>query len=92
MLQFPWRFWDAKVKGSDFFGHVPENAGERGMFAVFYDMALKVRIASSMHLTVIIALSIPFQDTIALSNPFQVVIALSIPLQSSQMLHYFAPL
>ncbi|KAK2192337.1 hypothetical protein NP493_33g03006 [Ridgeia piscesae] len=40
-LQFPHRFWDAKVEGADFFGHVPENANERGMFAVFYDMALK---------------------------------------------------
>ena len=52
MLQFPWRFWDAKVKGSDFFGHVPENASERGMFAVFYDMALKV-------MKIFIALSTP---------------------------------
>ena len=30
------------MEGADFFGHVPENDEERGMFAVFYDMALKV--------------------------------------------------
>uniref|UniRef100_A0A8C9M5W0 Lysine demethylase 1B n=1 Tax=Panthera tigris altaica TaxID=74533 RepID=A0A8C9M5W0_PANTA len=37
-LQFPYRFWDSKVQGADFFGHVPPSAGKRGLFAVFYDM------------------------------------------------------
>ncbi|XP_006516979.1 lysine-specific histone demethylase 1B isoform X4 [Mus musculus] len=37
-LQFPYRFWDSKVQGADFFGHVPPSASQRGLFAVFYDM------------------------------------------------------
>uniref|UniRef100_A0A452SVE7 Lysine demethylase 1B n=1 Tax=Ursus americanus TaxID=9643 RepID=A0A452SVE7_URSAM len=37
-LQFPYRFWDGKVQGADFFGHVPPSASKRGLFAVFYDM------------------------------------------------------
>ncbi|XP_027622936.1 lysine-specific histone demethylase 1B isoform X1 [Tupaia chinensis] len=37
-LQFPYRFWDSKVQGADFFGHVPPTASQRGLFAVFYDM------------------------------------------------------
>ncbi|XP_031215428.1 lysine-specific histone demethylase 1B isoform X1 [Mastomys coucha] len=37
-LQFPFRFWDSKVQGADFFGHVPPSASQRGLFAVFYDM------------------------------------------------------
>uniref|UniRef100_A0A8C0QYL0 Lysine demethylase 1B n=1 Tax=Canis lupus dingo TaxID=286419 RepID=A0A8C0QYL0_CANLU len=37
-LQFPYRFWDSKVQGADFFGHVPPSASKRGLFAVFYDM------------------------------------------------------
>ncbi|XP_008566695.1 PREDICTED: lysine-specific histone demethylase 1B isoform X3 [Galeopterus variegatus] len=37
-LQFPYRFWDGKVQGADFFGHVPPCASKRGLFAVFYDM------------------------------------------------------
>ncbi|KAK2508789.1 hypothetical protein MC885_021142, partial [Smutsia gigantea] len=37
-LQFPYRFWDSKVQGADFFGHVPPCASKRGLFAVFYDM------------------------------------------------------
>ena len=82
MFQFPRRFWDAKVKGSDFFGHVPETAGERGMFAVFYDMALKVmkiNIALSTPFQVVVALSIICQDIIALSANLHVIIALSAP-------------
>uniref|UniRef100_A0A673T9F7 Lysine demethylase 1B n=1 Tax=Suricata suricatta TaxID=37032 RepID=A0A673T9F7_SURSU len=37
-LEFPYRFWDSKVQGADFFGHVPPSASKRGLFAVFYDM------------------------------------------------------
>uniref|UniRef100_A0A8D1FSV2 [histone-H3]-N(6),N(6)-dimethyl-L-lysine(4) FAD-dependent demethylase n=1 Tax=Sus scrofa TaxID=9823 RepID=A0A8D1FSV2_PIG len=37
-LQFPYRFWDSKVQGADFFGHVPPSVSKRGLFAVFYDM------------------------------------------------------
>ncbi|XP_028908791.1 lysine-specific histone demethylase 1B isoform X2 [Ornithorhynchus anatinus] len=37
-LQFPYRFWDSKIQGADFFGHVPPNSSKRGLFAVFYDM------------------------------------------------------
>ncbi|XP_073938919.1 lysine-specific histone demethylase 2 isoform X4 [Castor canadensis] len=37
-LQFPYRFWDNKVQGADFFGHVPPSASQRGLFAVYYDM------------------------------------------------------
>lgn len=41
-LQFPYRFWDSKVQGADFFGHVPPSASQRGLFAVFYDMGPQV--------------------------------------------------
>lgn len=37
-LQFPYRFWDRKVQGADYFGHVPPSPENRGMFSVFYDM------------------------------------------------------
>ncbi|XP_009483102.1 lysine-specific histone demethylase 2 isoform X7 [Pelecanus crispus] len=37
-LQFPYRFWDSKIQGADFFGHVPPNSSQRGLFSVFYDM------------------------------------------------------
>uniref|UniRef100_A0AAY4BVT7 CW-type domain-containing protein n=1 Tax=Denticeps clupeoides TaxID=299321 RepID=A0AAY4BVT7_9TELE len=37
-LQFPYRFWDSKVQGADYFGHVPSSPEDRGMFGVFYDM------------------------------------------------------
>ncbi|KPP76909.1 hypothetical protein Z043_103708 [Scleropages formosus] len=37
-LQFPYRFWDSKIQGSDYFGHIPPGPENRGMFGVFYDM------------------------------------------------------
>ncbi|XP_053571814.1 lysine-specific histone demethylase 2 [Bombina bombina] len=37
-LQFPYRFWDSKIQGADFFGHIPSNSSKRGLFGVFYDM------------------------------------------------------
>lgn len=43
-LQFPYRFWDSKVQGADFFGHVPPSASQRGLFAVYYDMDPQVKI------------------------------------------------
>lgn len=42
-LQFPYRFWDSKVKGADYFGHIPPSPEKRGLFSVFYDMRPKVR-------------------------------------------------
>ncbi|XP_077348380.1 lysine-specific histone demethylase 2 [Lithobates pipiens] len=37
-LQFPYRFWDSKIQGADFFGHIPPDSSKRGLFGVFYDM------------------------------------------------------
>ncbi|XP_043921209.1 lysine-specific histone demethylase 1B [Protopterus annectens] len=37
-LKFPYRFWDNKIQGADFFGHIPPNCEKRGLFGVFYDM------------------------------------------------------
>ncbi|XP_073678158.1 lysine-specific histone demethylase 2 [Garra rufa] len=37
-LQFPTRFWDCKIQGADYFGHVPPCPEKRGLFSVFYDM------------------------------------------------------
>ncbi|XP_048849834.1 lysine-specific histone demethylase 1B [Brienomyrus brachyistius] len=37
-LQFPYRFWDSKIQGADYFGHVPPSPEKRGMFGMFYDM------------------------------------------------------
>nr|XP_057904008.1 lysine-specific histone demethylase 2 isoform X2 [Doryrhamphus excisus] len=37
-LQFPYRFWDSKIQGADYFGHVPPSPDKRGLFTVFYDM------------------------------------------------------
>ncbi|XP_030644941.1 lysine-specific histone demethylase 1B [Chanos chanos] len=37
-LQFPYRFWDSKIQGADYFGHVLPSPEGRGMFSVFYDM------------------------------------------------------
>ncbi|KAJ1200991.1 hypothetical protein NDU88_004809 [Pleurodeles waltl] len=37
-LQFSHRFWDGKIQGADFFGHIPPSSNKRGLFGVFYDM------------------------------------------------------
>ncbi|XP_047239899.1 lysine-specific histone demethylase 1B-like isoform X2 [Girardinichthys multiradiatus] len=37
-LQFPNRFWDSKIQGADYFGHIPPSPERRGMFSVFYDL------------------------------------------------------
>ncbi|XP_077209162.1 lysine-specific histone demethylase 2 [Paroedura picta] len=37
-MQFPYRFWDSKIQGADFFGHIPPCSNKRGLFSVFYDM------------------------------------------------------
>uniref|UniRef100_A0A8D0AKV4 Lysine demethylase 1B n=1 Tax=Sander lucioperca TaxID=283035 RepID=A0A8D0AKV4_SANLU len=37
-LQFPYRFWDKKIQGADYFGHIPPGTDKRGMFSVFYDL------------------------------------------------------
>uniref|UniRef100_A0A8C5E9H5 [histone-H3]-N(6),N(6)-dimethyl-L-lysine(4) FAD-dependent demethylase n=1 Tax=Gouania willdenowi TaxID=441366 RepID=A0A8C5E9H5_GOUWI len=37
-LQFPFRFWDKKIQGADYFGHIPPAPEKRGMFSVFYDL------------------------------------------------------
>lgn len=42
-LQFPTRFWDGKIQGADYFGHVPPCPEKRGLFSVFYDMCPQVR-------------------------------------------------
>lgn len=42
-LQFPYRFWDGKVQGADFFGHVPPSASQRGLFGIYYDMDPQVK-------------------------------------------------
>lgn len=47
-LQFPYRFWDSKVQGADFFGHVPPSASQRGLFAVFYDMGPQQSVLMSV--------------------------------------------
>lgn len=49
-LQFPYRFWDSKVQGADFFGHVPPSASKRGLFAVFYDMDPQERSPNICHI------------------------------------------
>ncbi|XP_029446598.1 lysine-specific histone demethylase 1B [Rhinatrema bivittatum] len=38
VLQFPYRFWDSKIQGADFFGHIPPSPNKRGLFGMFYDM------------------------------------------------------
>ncbi|XP_061405386.1 LOW QUALITY PROTEIN: lysine-specific histone demethylase 2 [Lethenteron reissneri] len=37
-LQFPFRFWEHKIRGADYFGHLPPSHDRRGLFGVFYDM------------------------------------------------------
>ncbi|KAL7984475.1 hypothetical protein Chor_003045 [Crotalus horridus] len=37
-LQFPYRFWESKIQGADYFGHIPPNSNKRGLFSVFYDV------------------------------------------------------
>lgn len=45
-LQFPYRFWDNKIQGADYFGHIPPVPEKRGMFSVFYDMDPQVGCVS----------------------------------------------
>uniref|UniRef100_A0A8C9SPC5 Amine oxidase n=1 Tax=Scleropages formosus TaxID=113540 RepID=A0A8C9SPC5_SCLFO len=47
-LQFPYRFWDSKIQGSDYFGHIPPGPENRGMFGVFYDMDPKQCVLMSV--------------------------------------------
>lgn len=44
-LRFPHRFWDKKIQGADYFGHVPPSPDQRGMFSVFYDMDPQVWVS-----------------------------------------------
>ncbi|KAM9761563.1 lysine-specific histone demethylase 2-like [Menidia menidia] len=37
-LQFPTRFWDSKIQGANYFGHIPPAPEKRGLFSVFYDL------------------------------------------------------
>eukprot|EP00116_Pleurobrachia_bachei_P000905 sb/3461167/ len=37
-MKFPKNFWSDKIKGSEFFGHVPSTEELRGMFTIFYDI------------------------------------------------------
>lgn len=45
-LQFPYRFWDKKIQGADYFGHIPPGLEKRGMFSVFYDLDPQVCFCS----------------------------------------------
>uniref|UniRef100_A0A669EMX5 [histone-H3]-N(6),N(6)-dimethyl-L-lysine(4) FAD-dependent demethylase n=1 Tax=Oreochromis niloticus TaxID=8128 RepID=A0A669EMX5_ORENI len=47
-LQFPYRFWDKKIQGADYFGHIPTGLEKRGMFSVFYDLDPQVKQAVLM--------------------------------------------
>ncbi|XP_013396909.1 lysine-specific histone demethylase 1B-like, partial [Lingula anatina] len=40
-LQFPERFWQNKAKRAGFFGHVPSDESQRGLFSMFYDLTPK---------------------------------------------------
>lgn len=46
VLQFPYRFWDSKIQGADYFGHIPPGPDKRGMFSVFYDLDPQVCLFS----------------------------------------------
>ena len=37
-LKFSRNFWKDRIKGGDFFGHVPVSSEVRGLFAIFYDL------------------------------------------------------
>ncbi|XP_077989973.1 lysine-specific histone demethylase 2-like [Glandiceps talaboti] len=53
-LKFPRRFWDKRVQGADFFGHIPTDKEEKGLFGIFYDMTPKSnRDGSSVLMSVI---------------------------------------
>jgi hypothetical protein len=41
-MKFGKKFWQSKIKGADFFGHVPSSEDHRGLFAIFYDMNTEV--------------------------------------------------
>lgn len=47
-LHFPFRFWDKKIQGADYFGHIPPGPEKRGMFSVFYDLDPQVCFCSCL--------------------------------------------
>lgn len=57
-LQFPYRFWDPKVQGADYFGHIPPSPDKRGMFGVFYDLDPQGK--QSVLMSVITGDAVPF--------------------------------
>ncbi|CAL8298829.1 unnamed protein product [Lota lota] len=57
-LQFPYRFWDKKVQGADYFGHIPPSPDQRGMFGVFYDLDPQGK--QSVLMSVITGDAVPF--------------------------------
>ena len=39
-LRFERCFWRSKTGGAHVFGRIPESAGDRGLFAIFYDLTV----------------------------------------------------
>ncbi|PVD32420.1 hypothetical protein C0Q70_07854 [Pomacea canaliculata] len=52
ILQFSENFWQGKVKGDDFFGRVPQDASQRGLFNLFYTVPAKKSGARNVHILV----------------------------------------
>lgn len=55
-VRFPTRFWHEKINQADYFGYVPENVEEKGIFNVFYDLSSKVNIFYTLYMRIFFTL------------------------------------
>jgi len=67
-LKFPTKFWQSKIKGADFFGHVPSTEEHRGLFAIFYDIKTESKEGPYILMSMITGAALKFRNTTSDNN------------------------
>ncbi|XP_063690523.1 lysine-specific histone demethylase 2-like [Bolinopsis microptera] len=61
-MKFTKKFWQSKIKGADFFGHVPSSEEHRGLFAIFYDMNTEVKEGPYVLMSIVTGEALEFRN------------------------------